>query len=167
MGAWRPAVGFDCRLQRYAFPLVASVLARIFARRWRRIAHNADRHRNSSSRADAYARNTRSDPGGSDARPYLRQCASVGPTWTGDHSHREDGTEYGLLDPGRVQVGAVYGPGAGAKDLGWGRQCFLDVDRRKPNDARSMADLRNVWFSQRRDLHQRYLELRTISAEPR
>jgi hypothetical protein len=148
MGAWRPAVGFDCRLQRYAFPFVASILARILAWRWRRIPHNADCRGNSSSHADASTGDTRSDPGGSNARPHLRQCASVGPTWTGDHSHREDVTEYGVLDPGRVQVGAVHSPGPGAKDLRWGRQCFLDVDRRKPNDARSMADLRDVWHCQ-------------------
>jgi len=104
MGAWRPAVRFDRRLQRYNQPLADSVLARIFAWRWRRIPDSTNCGRDSSTNARSYA-DAEADPGsasGPGVNGQFRKRAAVGPTWPGCDSNREDSPEHGVLYPGRI-----------------------------------------------------------------
>jgi len=137
-----------------------------FGRR-RRISFVYDCNPGRNANANAGA-NTRSGPAGS-ARPasypggkrQLRKCATVGSARPGDHPHREDISEYGMLDPRRVQVRAIARSGPGSKDVRWCREHFLDLDCRKQHDAGSVADLCDVRLGQWADLHHCYLEVCT------
>jgi hypothetical protein len=88
----------------------------------------------------------------------LCKCAALRPTWNGDDAIRQDIAEYRVLNRSRLQVRAVYRSGFRAKAFRCGRQRLLDMDRWKPYNAGSVADLRYVRIGQRPDLHHRYLE---------
>jgi hypothetical protein len=160
MGAFHRLCPFRCRLQRYD---PRRVRLRIFTNGcWRRLSRVSDGDANSNASARG---NTGSDARAGCGEHQLCKCAAYGPTWPVDDASCEDSAEYRLLDTGRVQVGALYGSGSGSENVRRGRQPFLDMDRRKPHDAWSVADLCDLRLGWRPDLNQRHLDVGAAGAK--